>query len=167
MLRQILAFVVSSLVAISISNAQPLAEPKLVIGCQCPLFKWGISLRATLDSCLYRGANVSGYRATETDTVVDVKMPRLRIFLHIGKEGYYKFVAEIDYENDESAMARHDDAMLHLRQWYKRQIKYKVFDETHVAKCDDRRQILRAISGGKNGYPGIFRYSIEIEQPEP
>lgn len=161
----VLAIAIALIGAMS-GQGQPLAEPKLIVGCQCPLFEWGINLRETLDSCLYRGANVSGYRVVENDTIVDVKMPRLRIYLHINQTGYYKFAAEIDYENDPSAWARHDDAMLHLRQWYSRQLRYKIFDEQHVAKCDGRRQILHGISGSKNGYPGIFRYSIEIEQPK-
>jgi hypothetical protein len=165
-LRQLIVLNLLSLVVVAVSQAQPLADPRRIIGCQCPLFEWGQTLQATLDSCLYRGANVSGYRVVEGDTIVDIRMPRLRMFLHINATGYYKYIAEIDFESDPSAWARHEDSMLHLQQTYTRQLRYKIYDETYAAKCDGRRQIMHAISGSKNGYPGVFRLSIEIEQPK-
>lgn len=142
-------------------TAQIQFDPKHLKECDAPLFPWGQTLRQLMDSCAMRGANVASYRLEGTDTVLDLRLPRIRMNLFINETGYFKFVIEQVYDVDVTAKARHEDVMLYLRQWYVRQERYKIYDERYSQKCNGMKQTLWAVTGTENDKPATMILTFE------
>jgi hypothetical protein len=162
--RTMLSAVVAMIIlaaASTTASAQIQFDPKHIKECESPLFPWGQTLRQLMDSCAMRGANVSSYRLDGTDTVLDLRLPRIRMNLHVNETGYYKFVIEQVYDADVTAKARHEDILLYLRQWYIRQERYKIYDERYTQKCGGMKQSLWAVTGSENDKPGTMILTFE------
>jgi hypothetical protein len=165
-MRSILALLLVLLLSTSAGLAQHFQLPWILKECQMPYAPYGASAKAILDTMLHGGAKDISYDVVDGDTMVIAKVsPKARAAFYTVKSlGMQKIVITMQFQNETEAQRQLDVAMLELRNWYVRQIHFKMYDEEHMQKCGDQQWHVRGKAGKKHGLLNTFQLTFDLRR---
>lgn len=166
-MRHMIAVVLVLMLACATGTAQHFQLPWLLKECQMPYVPYGTSAKVILDTMLRGSAKDISYDVVEGDTMVIAKVsPKARAaFYTVKTTGLQKLVVTIQFQSETEAQRQLDVAMLELRNWYVRQIHFKMYDEEHMQKCGDERWHVRGKAGKKHGLLNTFQLTFDRRTP--
>lgn len=111
----------------------------------------------------YGGAFDLSFNVEQGDTSVTARVgPRTKVrFYTTVARGLERIVMEMEFLDERDAQKQHDIALMDLRLWYIRQLRFKMYDEEHMQRCGDFIQTIRATTGKKHDLPKTFRLTWE------
>lgn len=137
--------------------------PWLLGECQTPYAPYGTSARSVLDTLTFHGAFDVTFTVEKGDTTVYTRLgPRTKVkFATTASTGLERITIDMEFMEERDAYKQHDIALLELRMWYTRQLRFKMYDEEHMQKCGDHTYAIRATTGAKYDLKKTFRLVFE------
>ena len=157
-------FIVIFILCAGISaSAQRFPLPWILQSCQTPYAPYGTSARAILDSMLYGGAKDMSFDVVDGDTMVTARVsPKARaLFYTKAASGMYKIVITMQFQSEIEAQRQLDVSMIELRQWYDRQVHFRMYDEEHLQRCGSEEWRVLGRVGKKHGLLNTFQLTFE------